>query len=96
VYLHDYMNKSNTKPAPTLFAAILYMLARHGHEAELKPHQFHTDLILGHIQPLSPEIIGNLRENGFKYCFHDGVTYTDADGAIRCRSHFRRLHSSHH
>jgi hypothetical protein len=84
------MNKSNTKEAPTLLAGILCMLARNGHEIELKPGQFHLDLILGHTQPLSPEIIGALREDGFEYCSLDRITYADADGAIRCRSHFRR------
>ena len=86
------MNKSNSEPTSTLLARILVMLAKRGHEAELKPDQFYMDLILGHIQPLSPEIIGALRENGFNYNFLDEVTYTDTAGAIRYRSHFRRPH----
>jgi len=85
------MHKPNTKLGPAIMAGILDMLARHGYEAELKPGQFHMDLNLRHIQPLSPEIIGILRENGFfEYCFLDKATYTDANGTIRCRSHFRR------
>lgn len=84
------MNQSNSEPTSTLLARILVMLAKRGHEAELNLDQFYMDLILGHIQPLSPEIIGALRENGFN--FHDRVTYTDTTGAIRYRSHFRRPH----
>jgi hypothetical protein len=86
------MNKSNSEPTSTLLARILVILAKRGHEAELKRDQFCMDLILGHIQPLSPEIIGALRENGFNYNFLDKVTYTDTAGAIRYRSHFRRPH----
>lgn len=92
VDFHDHMNRSNTKASPTLLAGILYKMARHGYEAELKPDRFHMHLILGHIQPLPPEIIVTLRENGFEYCFFDKTTYIDADGATRCRSHFRRPH----
>ena len=88
--LRDNMNKSNSKPAPTLLAGILYKMARHGYEAELKPDRFYIYLIIGHVRPLSPETIAILRENGFEHCFLDKVTYTDADGAIRSRSHFRR------
>jgi hypothetical protein len=83
-------SKSNTKPTPTLLAGILCMMARHGFEAELKPDRFHMDLVLGHTQPIPPEIIVTLRENGFEYCFYNKVTYTDTDGAVRCRSYFRR------
>jgi hypothetical protein len=85
-------SKGNIKPTPTLLAGILTMMARHGYEAELKPDRFHMDLILGHIQPLPRKIIVTLQENGFEYRFFDKVTYTDADGAIRCRTYFRRLH----
>jgi hypothetical protein len=86
------MNQSNSEPTSTLLARILVMLAKRGHEAELNRDQFYMDLILGHIQPLSPEIIGALRENGFSYNYLDRVTYTDITGAIRYRSHFRRPH----
>ena len=81
-------------------AEILYKMARHGYEAELKPYQNHLDLILGHIQPLPIEIHTILQENGFNYSFLDKVTYKDADGATRWRSNFRRIYSnrahSHH
>ena len=86
------MNQSNSEPTSTLLARILVMMAKRGHEAELNRDQFYMDLILGHIQPLSPEIIGALRENDFSYNFLDRVTYTDKNGAIRYRSHFRRPH----
>jgi hypothetical protein len=86
------MNKSNSESAHTLLARTLVMLAKRGHEAELKPKQFYMDLILGHIQPLSPEIFSVLRENGFSYHFLDEVTYTNTAGTIRYRSHFRRPH----
>jgi hypothetical protein len=86
------VNKSDDKSTPTLLAGILYMMARHGFEAELRPDQFHMDLILGHIQPIPSKIIRMLRENGFEYCFYDKGMYTDADGAKRYRSLFRRLH----
>lgn len=86
------MNKSEDISIPTLFAGVLYTIAKHGFEAELKPGRLHVDLILGHIQPIPSEIIRMLRKNGFQYCFHDKVTYTDADGTKRRRSIFRRLH----
>jgi hypothetical protein len=66
------------------------MMARHGYEVELKPDRFHMELILGHTQPLSPKIFVTLRENGFEFRLEEKRTYTDLDGAIRCRSRFRR------
>jgi hypothetical protein len=86
------VNKSDHKATPILLAGVLCMMARHGFEAELKPGQFHMDLILGHLQPIPSDIIRILRKNGFEYCFYDKVTYTDADGAKRCRSLFRKLY----
>ncbi|MPZ06298.1 MAG: hypothetical protein GEU26_07760 [Nitrososphaeraceae archaeon] len=83
------MNKSNFRSNPTVLAEILYKMAKHGCEVEFKPDRFHMDLILGHPRPLPPGIIVTLRKNGFDYCFFDNVTYTDADGKSRCRSHFR-------
>jgi hypothetical protein len=90
--LHGSTNKSNTKSTPTLLAGILFMLARHGYEAELKPNRFYMHLTLGHAQPLPSEIIHILRKNGFEYWFLDKVTYVNVDGTIMCRSHFRRPH----
>jgi hypothetical protein len=88
--LHGSTEKSNTKSTPTLLAGILFMLAKHGYEAELKPHRFYIHLTLGHAQSLPREIIHILRKNGFEYWFLDKVTYVDVGGIIRCRSHFRR------
>ena len=87
---HDPMNKSNLRPTATLLAGILFKIARQGYEAELKPNLYHMDLILEHIRPLPHEIVVTLRENCFEYCFLDSLTYTDADGTVRSRSHFRR------
>lgn len=66
------------------------MMARHGYEVELKPDRSHMELILGHTQPISPKIFVTLRENGFEFRLEEKRTYTDLDGAIRCRSRFRR------
>ena len=88
--LHGSTDKSNTKSS-TLFAGILFMLARHGYEAELKPNRFYMHLTLGHAKPLPREIIHILRKNRFEY-FLDKVAYVDVDGTIKCRSHFRRPH----
>jgi hypothetical protein len=86
------MNEPDHKSTPTLLAGILYMLAKHGFEAELKPGQFQMDFILGHIQPIPSEIVRILRKNGFEYFSSDSVTYTDVDGARRYRSLFRRMY----
>lgn len=86
------MNKSEDISVPTLLARVLYTIARQGFEAELMPGRLHVDLVLGHTQPIPSEIIRMLRKNGIEYCFQNKVTYTDADGTKRCRSHFRRLH----
>ena len=84
------MNISDSKSSTAVLAGILQLMARRGYEVELRPNQFHLDLTLGHLQPLTPEIFTTLRENGFEHSFLDKVTYTDADGAIRSRSHFRK------
>lgn len=84
------MTESDTEMAQTLLADILFMLARHGYEVELRPARFHTDLIVGHSQPLPTEIIDALGEKGFGLCLRKKGTYTDVDGAIRCRTHFRK------
>lgn len=84
------MTESNAELAHTLLAEILCMMARHGYEVELKPDRFHLDLIVGHTQPLPPEIIVTLSRKGFKFCLTEKGTYTDVDGEIRCRSHFRK------
>lgn len=66
------------------------MMARHGYEVELKPDKLYMELILGHTQPLSSKIFVTLREYGFEFRLKEKRKYTDLDGAIRCRSRFRR------
>ncbi|HZD36599.1 MAG TPA: hypothetical protein VE130_15450 [Nitrososphaeraceae archaeon] len=84
------MTDLNTELAQTLLAEILCMMARHGYEVELKPARLHIDLIVGHSQPLPTELIVTLGEKGFGLCSRKKGTYTDIDGAIRYRSHFRK------
>jgi hypothetical protein len=84
------MNNPDTKGSSAHLAGILQMMSMRGYEIEFKRNLYHADLILGHLQPLPSEIFMTLQENGFEYRFLDKVAYTDADGAIRCRSHFRR------